>query len=406
MKVLICPAQMFLSDRHGSEFAYPLHFARRLQNRGHRVHLVVGTSTVPSTEALPIASVFNQARGSWGGFVRTLVFPWSYSSAAEELLSARNFDLVHHFLPFGEHTFNPLAWRSVSQPLVLGPIQLPALHYSVEFSQWLGSSSDPVLALAETGLRIASPLLRAMNRATLSRVTALVASNSASLGVYARFAPRSRQFVIPIGVDTEHFRPLDMPRGDERFEFLFVGRLIPRKGIDILIEAFHRVYVGEPSVRLTIIGSGPLERRLVEVLRQRGLESVVRLIGRVHQAELPNHYAAADVVVNPTVYEPFSTVNLEAMACGCPVVSTTVVGMEELVPPNAGRLVPPRDAVALADAMESMLNDREGLVAMSASARDHVVNNYSWDRVASQWENVYLEALARGGDSASSGAGL
>jgi glycosyltransferase involved in cell wall biosynthesis len=151
---------------------------------------------------------------------------------------------------------------------------------------------------------------------------------------------RGKTEVVDCGVDLERFRVLPAPAGPPAF--LFVGTLTERKNPVLLAEAFASL--DDREATLTIVGEGPLRPALEG-------RSGVTLTGVLPHEEVARRMAAAHVVCQPSVVEPFGQAVLEAMACGRSVVATRVGGPAELVPDGAGVLVDPRDPGSLADAM-------------------------------------------------------
>ncbi len=169
--------------------------------------------------------------------------------------------------------------------------------------------------------------------------------------------------VVHMGVDTEVFRPgpsererLDLPE-DERV-ILFVGNLAEVKGPDVLLEAFARMREADRADRLVYVGGGTL-RELLEWRAERlDVADAVRFEGRLPEAEVAAHMRAADVLALPSRAEGFGLVLLEAMACGTPCVASAVGGTVEALPdPDCGRLVPPEDVDALADALAEVIGE-------------------------------------------------
>jgi glycosyltransferase involved in cell wall biosynthesis len=148
---------------------------------------------------------------------------------------------------------------------------------------------------------------------------------------------RGKTVVIPSGVDLDRFTPSAAP---ESPSFLCIGSLTPRKNVLRLASAFETL--GEGT--LTFVGDGPLRARLEG-------RANVELVGSVAHDELPARIAAARVVCQPSLIEPFGQAVLEAMAAGRTVVATRIGGPPEFVPPDAGLLVDPLDEEALAYAM-------------------------------------------------------
>lgn len=214
--------------------------------------------------------------------------------------------------------------------------------------------------------------------------------------------PPDRVSVVPCGVDTERFTP-DGPvaaRGSLPHRLLQIGRLVPRKGAAVSIAALALL----PDAELVIAGgpppgrldTDPEVRRLRALARAQGVAGRVRFTGGVPPEEVPALLRGADLVLCPADYEPFGIVPLEAMACGTPVVASAVGGQQDTIAdPGTGRLVPPRDPAALADAVAGLLTHPEQHAACRLAGRRRVLVRYGWDRVAAATEAVYHDVLAR-----------
>jgi glycosyltransferase involved in cell wall biosynthesis len=172
----------------------------------------------------------------------------------------------------------------------------------------------------------------------------------------------SRVHVVYNGVDAAVFHPADKAAArrtlgvgtDERL-LLFIGNLKPSKGCLDLLEGFIHIAEAQPRATLVFIGGGEARAHILERAAERGLAPRVRLLGKVDHALLPAWFTASDLLCLPSHNEGVPNVVLEAMACGMPVVASTVGGIPEVVPEFAGMLVPPRDTPALALALEAAL---------------------------------------------------
>jgi D-inositol-3-phosphate glycosyltransferase len=209
-------------------------------------------------------------------------------------------------------------------------------------------------------------------------------------------APRRRMTVVPYGVDTTEFTPDGpvAPRG-ERPRLLSLGRLVRRKGIDEVIDALRRV----PAAELVIAGGegdgDPDAARLRECARRAGTADRVRLVGPVARGDVPALLRSADAVVSVPWYEPFGMVPLEAMACGRPVVASSVGGIQDTVVDQVtGLLVPPRRPDALAGALRDVIASPTMGAAYGIAGRDRVLARYDWERVAAATAQVYGEVVA------------
>jgi D-inositol-3-phosphate glycosyltransferase len=183
-------------------------------------------------------------------------------------------------------------------------------------------------------------------------------------------ARAERIAVIPCGVDTDLFQPMDPAKAKDLLELppdpllLYVGRLQPIKGLETLLEAMAAV--PEPAYLLVVGGDhDEPENGHGAALRQRvtalGLDRRVRFLRAQPQRRLRLFYASADATIIPSYYESFGMVALEAMACGSPVVASRVGGLTTTVQDGVtGRLVPEGDPAALAAAITTLLDRAEG----------------------------------------------
>jgi glycosyltransferase involved in cell wall biosynthesis len=172
--------------------------------------------------------------------------------------------------------------------------------------------------------------------------------------------------VVHRGVDRDRFHPGD--RGEARRRLglpaegrvlLSVGRLVPVKGLDVLLAACARLRDAGLAFRLNILGDGPLRGALQAQAAALGLAGAVTFAGAVRHEELPDWYRAADMVVLASRSEGIPNVLREALACGTPFVASRVGGIPELAAGSGNRLVPPEDAPALAAALaESLTAER------------------------------------------------
>lgn len=211
--------------------------------------------------------------------------------------------------------------------------------------------------------------------------------------------------LVPCGVDLDAFRPVD--RGAARRALaeevgipeesplaVYVGRLVPRKGVDTVVEAMA-LLPERVGACLLVVGGEPGSG---ESLRLRALAEDLGVSGRVHFAgsrppgELRRYYGAADVAVSVPHYEPFGMTPLEAMACGTPVVGSRVGGVQwSVADGETGLLVPPRDPQALAERLLRLLLDGTLRDTMGLAARRRVEGTFAWEGVAGGAAAVFLE---------------
>jgi colanic acid/amylovoran biosynthesis glycosyltransferase len=185
--------------------------------------------------------------------------------------------------------------------------------------------------------------------------------------------------VLPLGVDVDAFRPrrsLQWGR-NEPFRLLSVGRLSPPKGYPILLEVIGLLRERGRNVTLTLVGEGPERITLERLITVRHLGDYVRLAGACNHDRLANYYESSDVFVLSSFLEGVPVVLMEAMAMELPCVATWITGIPEIIEQDVeGLLVPPASAVALADAVERLMEDPEGARRLGTAARRKVLAKY------------------------------
>lgn len=190
---------------------------------------------------------------------------------------------------------------------------------------------------------------------------------------------------LPNGVDTRRYHPI----GDiaSRDYLLFVGRLVPYKGLDVLIRALARNPLPLP---LYIAGDGPLRKKLEALAHH--LDADVQFLGRVPDDRLPSLYQHAALTVLPSVnrQEAFGITLVESMACGTPVVASDLPGVRD-VAARGGLLAPPGDAAALSNQLHSALVP--GNLERGPDLAKKIHPLYSWEAVTDRLLEIYQEVL-------------
>jgi glycosyltransferase involved in cell wall biosynthesis len=186
---------------------------------------------------------------------------------------------------------------------------------------------------------------------------------------------------VPNGVD-----PPEFVEGQEGDFLLFLGRLVRTKGLDHLIRA-----MGSVDHDLVIAGGGPEEERLRRMVSENGLEGRVRIAGRVSEKEKHRLLSGCRLFVFPSTWESYGIAAAEAMAYGKPVVASDTGGLPEVVR-GGGVLVPPRNPIELARAINDLLSDHERREEMGRRARE-IAMGYTWERAAREMERIYSEVV-------------
>ena len=205
-------------------------------------------------------------------------------------------------------------------------------------------------------------------------------------------APPDRVRVVPNGVRVTDYASDPGPSPHPKPYIFALGRFVPKKGFDVLIQAFGQVATRYPG-DLVIAGTGPERSRYETLISSLDLGGRVHVLGPVLGPEKLAYLSRCDVFACPSRFEPFGIVNLEAMAAGKPIVASAVDGIVDLIEhEESGLLVPPDAPTELAQALLRALTE-EGLgERLSASARQRA-RAYDWEAVARRYLDAYAEAV-------------
>lgn len=286
----------------------------------------------------------------------------------------RDLDIVHVHLPGVHHFYTSL-------PVIL----------TVHTLSRVGMTCGPVSYSLKSAVN--SNFVFPVERAMLNKVN-LVTSVSYTVAEELQRLRNCKAEVIGNGVDTKFFTPKEL-NNNSRYVF-FSGRLIVEKGLLDLVESAKYVCEAHPSVSFVLAGSGPLEDSLRQLIQRKGLKKNFLLLGSRARNEILKYYQNSTVFVLPSYYESFPNTLLEAMACGIPVVTTTVCDMPKIVIDGEnGYLVPPKDPIALSKAILELLDDETLRRNMRNACRKRVETFYTLDTLAEKALNRYnfLEEL-------------
>jgi phosphatidylinositol alpha-mannosyltransferase len=354
---------------------------RELDRRGHEVVVITGGMPRGPMEPGPrVARLGRSVPVRYNAGLSRVTVGCRLRAEMRAVIRDERFDLVH--------AHNPL---------------MPALPLlAMELAEC------PIVATLHSGYprdRLAEVLRRPL-QARLSRARFLLpVSRAAWAAVAPTFTGNFR--IVPNGVDYDFFSAAEpMRRADGRRgcdlaqagrvhrarRILFVGALVPRKGLPVLLRAFELLARGRKDEELLVIGDGPglpaARRQVPERLRSR-----VRFLGRCGRERVRGFLAEADLFCAPSLgRESFGMVLLEAMAAGVPVVASDIDGYREVVAHGVdGLLVPPGDASALAGAIALALGDDELCARLALRGRAKA-SALRWSRIAARLESVYREA--------------
>jgi len=376
----------------GGQNVYVAELARRLGAMGYRVDVFTRRDHTRLPEIVPFSEgvrVVNLAAGPAKTVSKDEIFPFmgEFRDAFYRFAESKAYDLVHA-------NFWMSGWAACEAKRDLG---LP-------FAQTFHALGE--VKKREQGEADASPPKRwAAEMRILEEVDRVLATCPAEVedltSLYS--ADPDRLTLVPCGVDAGTFRPVDKDETrrelglSDRPTVMYVGRLVPRKGVDTLVEAFA-LLPGRLDARLVIVGGepggSPEADRLSTLARELGVAKRVAFAGSRPQGELYRYYGAADAAVTVPHYEPFGMTPLEAMACATPVVGACVGGIKTSVADGeTGYLVPPRDPEALAGRLSLLLSDPALRRRMGHAARRRIEDHYTWERVAALAAATFSEVV-------------
>jgi glycosyltransferase involved in cell wall biosynthesis len=233
----------------------------------------------------------------------------------------------------------------------------------------------------------------------LASAGAVTVVSEAMVDPVVRLSPAVVPKVRPMGVDlTNAFTPGEGAR--DVAHLLFVGRLVEKKGLDVLLRAMPTVVAAHPSVRLTIVGHGPLDGRLRAEVARRKLSGNVSFTGPLTQDRLVPLYRSASLFVSPFRatasgdQEGLGLVMVEALGCGCPVVASDLPATRDILLGTPGCvMVASEDANALASALIAMLDAPDAVQQAAMVGARLMRERFDWSSVARGYGDI-LESLA------------
>lgn len=219
--------------------------------------------------------------------------------------------------------------------------------------------------------------------------------------------------IIPCGFDPAELWPVDRAAARQmlrlpgrEFLILQLGRMVPRKGVDTVVEALALLQREQGIQASLVIAGGETEKpdpastpeiaRLQTLAAELGVAERVHFVGRSNRQTLKNYYSASDVFVSTPWYEPFGITPVEAMACGVPVIGSNVGGIRYTVRhAETGFLVPPRDAETLARRLAQLARNPELRTCMGQQAIQRANELFTWQKVANKVAELYERVLVQ-----------
>ncbi len=393
----------------GGQGIYAAYLAREWKKAGHEVHVIAGPPLPELEPDIPLhvienENVFGLPLANWArendprrlllplnlwelGVSRIGVFPEMQTFGFrllrqwKELQAKYRFDVVfdNQCLSWGL-----LGLRKMGVPVV------SVIHHPLHIDREADFAIEPRL-VKKIMRTLYFPLL--MQQQVAPRLDKIVTVSEASRSKIEEYfgIPEKDVAVVYNGTDAELFRP--HPEIPKETDLIFIGRTEDRKkGIGTLLEALSLL---PEHVTLKIVdGRIPGDGLVPRLVSKWGLHGRVKLQDRfLETAELVREYSTGRIAVVPSFFEGFGFPASEAMACGLPVVANAAGALPEVVGADGevGRLVPPRDARAMADAITDILSEPDKAARLGTAGRERVQRLFRWDQAAARLVNVFEE---------------
>jgi len=295
-----------------------------------------------------------------------------------EILKKKRIDIIHHMLPaVYNQTFSLLALlgKTKTHPFIFGPVSTHFYPRPID---------EKLIGKFTSKLHVK----------TIRNCDMLIAITDHVKKLYTKIFDPEKIVTIPLGVDTNLFKPSKKKLNKEYYELLFAGYLYKLKGIEFLIKAMCIIAQERKDVKLRIVGNGPEKQRLIKLTEALNVKGKVTFQGFVPHMEMPKYYQNCDIFCFPTLGEPFGKAIIEAMACAKPVVASNIGGPAEIIQNRkTGILVQPAQPELLAQEILSLLNNEKMMKAMGANARNAVIQKYCWEKIAEKYHKLYATLI-------------
>ena len=400
----ICIVAEHASTRFGGEAFLPLRYFSLLRSRGIDTWLVVHSRTRRELEELFPRDldriffvpdlwihrlVFTISRGlprrvseATFGLINQLITQFYQRSIVRNLIRTQPIDVIHQPIPISPRF--PSALFSMGIPVVIGP-----LNGGMDFPEAFRSNESPISRAAVAFLKLftnaGNNLLPGKKHAAVLLVANERTRNALPRGVRGRVIEMNEN-----GVDTSAFHsgePNNLVRTNPLF--VFVGRLVDWKALDIAIRALAEV----PGADLEVVGDGPMLETWKTLAREVGVAERVRFLGPQTQPQYAARLRESVGLVLPSLYESGGAVVLEAMATAKPVIATRWGGPLDYLDSSCGILVAPHSYEALvtgfAQAMQKLIDHPDLAKAMGTAGRERAVRDFDWQRRIDAMVGIY-----------------
>lgn len=313
-------------------------------------------------------------------FTRIKFISQAYKKSLD-ILEKHRIDIIHHMLPaVYNQTFSPLAimGKARKQPFIFGPLSAHIHPRPIDE-------------------KILMALTSKLHKKTVKKSDAIITITNYVKNLYLKFLDEEKIWVIPLGIDTERFKPVENLNKEENcYEILFTGYLYKIKGVEHLIKAIRIVLEKEKkrNVILRIVGEGPEKPRLEKLAEALKIKNKVIFEGFIPYTEIHKYYQKCDIFCFPTLGEPFGKAIVEAMACSKPVIASNIGGPKEIIDNEVnGLLVPPANPEKIAEKIINLLEDKQLRKKIGENARKKAIEKYSWRKISQDYHKLYKSLI-------------
>ena len=306
-------------------------------------------------------------------FALTLIY---YS---KQVIERSKPDLIHCFFTLPSGSFGLYCKKIYKIPYVISAL----------------GADVPGFNIGDWRLDAYHSLTKSLSKSIWKNSSYVVANSKSLQETCKRFSPNRDIKTITNGVDIEIFYPDKNKKFDSsEVQLLFISRLMPQKGIDILIKACALLNKkGTTNFKLTIVGEGHLKSLMFSLIERFNLKKNINFLGWKDLDELPDIYRSADIFILPSVMEGMSSVVLQAMASGLPIVASRVKGFEEIVEENLnGLFAEYNNPEEFAVAIEKLIKSPDLREKMSQKSLEKS-KLFSWETISRQYLELYKETV-------------
>jgi glycosyltransferase involved in cell wall biosynthesis len=405
----ICIVAEHASKRFGGEAFLPVHYFHLLRSRGIESWLVVHSRTrseiaelfpqdidrilfVPDLWIHRLVSnlsrfVPRRLSVATFGLLNQLITQFCQRSIVRRLIRNQSIDVIHQPIPISARF--PSALFGLGVPVVMGPLN-GGMEYPPAFRRNESWTSRAAIAFLRLFVNVANTLLPGKKHADVLLVANERTRRALPSGIRGRVIELDEN-----GIDVGVWQTAS--GGPDRTTplFVFVGRLVDWKALDIAIRALARV----PSAELEVVGDGPMLETWKSLAGELGVKDRVCFIGRLSQPEYAARLRACIALVLPSLYESGGAVVLEAMATGKPVIATRWGGPADYLDKSCGILVEPESYKALVDGfaegMQKLIDSPELAKSMGDAGRQRAVRDFDWQRRIDRVIGIYGELTVK-----------